>query len=320
MQVAASILFDASYIECALLTAFELTKRSKKFHHIYLLYLSSDGPDDEEARTLLATFSGRCSGTVPVRAIVVKNTLGSFNAYHFNNSVIYKAIIPSMLPHEPYIINIDAGILLGQRFDNFVDSITSSLCTADAQWILSAHCISPDGNMSGALAQEPRNSLYPAGALIFFHTANYLARDWYSRYIDNYSRWGTHLRYAEQELVCLTAQEGELKALPSINDINVHQLNLEVLTSDIQRLSLSEVEDCVFFKFAGSVKPWKYWVLDPNKALYTERRQRMEQEFVISGLALIEKHRELAPRPDWVRTFQKSFEVYCARTLQLKNY
>jgi hypothetical protein len=315
MQVAASILFDASYIECALLTAFELTQRSKKFHHIYLLYLSSDGPDDEEARTLLAAFCSRCSGAVPVSAIVVKNTLGSFNAYHFNNSIIYKAIIPSVLPHEPYILNIDAGILLGQRFDTFVDSITSSHCTADAQWILSAHCINPEDNMAGALAQAPHNSLYPAGALFFFHTANYLAREWYTRYIDHYNRWLPHLRYAEQELICLTAAEGELRALPAADDLHVRTLGVDVLNGVKERLPLRDADDCVFFKFAGSLKPWKYWVLDPNKAIYTARRQTMEEQFVVSGYGLIEKHRELATRADWVRTFQQGYELYLARTL-----
>lgn len=315
MQVAATILFDASYIECALLTAFELTQRSKKFHHIYLLYLSDDGPDDEEARSLLAAFCARSTGTVAVSAIVVKNTLDSFNAYHFNNSIIYKAIIPSVLPHEPYILNIDAGILLGKRFDAFVDSITSSHCTDDAQWILSAHCISPEDNMTGPLAQEPRNSLYPAGALFFFHTANYLARDWYSRYIDNYSRWQKLLRYAEQELICLTALEGELRALPSADDIHVRTLGVDVINGVKERLPLSDADDCVFFKFAGSLKPWKYWVLDPNKGIYTARRQTMEEQFVVSGYGLIEKHRELATRADWVRTFQQGYELYLARTL-----
>jgi hypothetical protein len=315
MQVAASILFDASYIECALLTAFELTQRSTRFHHIYLLYLSDDGPDDAEAGTLLAAFRARCTGSVPVSAIVVKNTLGSFNAYHFNNSIIYKAIIPSVLPHESYILNIDAGILLGQRFDAFVDDITRSHCTADAQWILSAHCINPEDNMTGALAQEPRNSLYPAGALFFFHTANYLARDWYRRYIAKYSQWQKQLRYAEQELICLTATEGELRALPAADDIHVRTLGVDVLNGVKERLPLSDADDCVFFKFAGSVKPWKYWVLDPDKAIYTARRQTMEEQFVVSGYGLIERHRELATRADWVRTFQKWYELYLTRTL-----
>lgn len=312
MKIAASILFDCGYIECALVTAFELSQRSKNFHHIYLLYLSSDGPDDTQAQTLLAAFCARFQGVV---AIVVKNTLGAFNAYHFNNSIIYKALIPSVLPHEPYILNIDAGILLGQRFDAFVDEITRSHCTKEAQWILSAHCIDPASNMPETLADVPCNSLYPAGAVFFFHSANYLACNWFARYTQNFSHWKGKLRYAEQELICLTAAEGELRALPSVDDIHVRTLSTDVLNGEKQRLAASDAEDCVFFKFAGSLKPWKYWVLDPNKGIFVDRCLRMEKLFAISGNGLIEKYREEAPRSDWVRIFQQSYALSLVRTL-----
>ena len=316
MKVAASILFDASYTECALLTAFELLHRSNKFHSIYLLYLSSDEPQDQQAQELLATFCARFQGQVPVYAISVKNTLNTFQAYHFNNSIIYKALIPSLLPHEPYILNIDAGILLGQRFDAFVDNFIDSHCTDGARWILSAHCIDPVTNMPDTLAHMPRNSLYPAGAIFFFHTANYLSRNWFERYIHNFNHLQSLLHYAEQELICLTALDGELRELPFVNDIHVRTLGADVLNNTQEQLPASDAEDCVFFKFAGSFKPWKYWVLDPNKAIYIRRRQDLEQQFTLSGHGLIEHHRELVPRSDWARLYQQAYELYLARNLK----
>jgi lipopolysaccharide biosynthesis glycosyltransferase len=316
MKVAASILFDASYTECALLTAFELLQRSQKFHTIYLLYLTSDEAQDQQAQELVASFCERFQGAVPVHAIAVKNTLNNFQAYHFNNSIIYKALIPSLLPHEPFILNIDAGILLGQRFDAFVDNFINSHCTDDAQWILSAHCIDPAANMPESLAHIPRNSLYPAGAIFFFHTANYLSRNWFERYIHNFNHWQSRLQYAEQELICLTAHDGELRELPFVQDIHVRTLGADVLNGAKEQLSASDADDCVFFKFAGSIKPWKYWVLDPNKAIYIRRRQDLEQHFKLSGHGLIEHHRELAPRPDWVNLYQQAYEFFLARNLK----
>ncbi len=284
-----------------------------------MLFLCSNTTDDDEARNILSAFCSRFTGETRITAIEIKNTLGAFNSYHFNNSIIYKPIIPSVIPHEPFILNIDAGILLGNAFDEFVETIIDSHCNDPGPWVLSAHCNDPESNMPAAFAGLPTNKLYPAGAIFFFHTANYLTSQWYPRYIGNYMRWQSKLQYAEQELICLTAAEGELRALPDATDINIRFLGADVLNGKAQRMTPSIAEDCVFFKFAGSFKPWKYWVLDPNKSIYIRRRQLMENIFEISPNPLIEKHRKYAMRDDWELAFLKAYEQSLVIDSQLES-
>jgi hypothetical protein len=148
--------------------------------------------------------------------------------------------------------------------------------------------------------------------MLLFHSEHYTRRNWYDRLTANFVKFSPHLVYAEQELACLSAEESELLDLPGADDRATPFLGLDRLQGTAPPWSDSCDRDCLFFKIVGSVKPWKYWVLDPNKAAYTRRRAALEEEFTLSGTALIEKYRTSASpaQADWPVTFMRAYEIY----------
>ena len=254
----------------------------------------------------------------------MRNTLGGFSAYHFNNSIIYKAILPSIIPHESFLMNIDAGILPGNEFAGFLREIDESLCASADSWIIGAHCHATEDRLPAPLSERPHNCLYSAGNILLFNTAQYERGGWYNRYVSNYLACQSYLKYAEQELICLTATEGELIPLPGFDRRITPFLGLEVFYGKAERLPTSCAEESLFFKFVGSLKPWKYWVLDPNKSLYTRRRAVLEEKFQLSGIPLIERNRMSAPREDYIATFMKAYDplfaLFSSNLLILKGH
>ena len=314
MTLAVSILFDASYIEPALLTAYEMIGREDLIHRVYLVYLLGDPDEDAESLTVLSHFCEKFNTKKSYfSAITLSDTFHKFNTLHFNNTILYKLFIPKLISYENYIMNIDAGILPGDRFDAFLRDVESRYCTADpGDWVMAAHCHESEGRIPPALGALPHHSLYPAGNMLLFNSRQYARRDWYDRLSANFVKFGPHLIYAEQELACLSAEEDELLHLPGTNDRHTPFLGLERLQGTAAPWSESCNRDCLFFKIVGSVKPWKYWVLDPNKAAYTRRRAVLEAEFPLSGIALIERHRTSAlPSPaDWPAAFLRAYDTY----------
>jgi hypothetical protein len=313
MKIAASILFDANYLEPALVTANELIRPPSLFSTLYLVYLTGTQEDNLLVVGLLSKFLAGARGETSVHAIQLENTMAPFTKYHFNNSIIYKPLIPSIIAGEPFIVNIDAGVLRGREFDGFVENFVSDLCHDRSEWVLSAICDSAEGQIPAALVGGPYNKLYPAGQFLLFNSRMYSWSNWQSRYIHNYSVFYQHLLYAEQELMCLTALEGELVALPGAESVVVAQLNGDVLYGKSERLPDTYAEKCVSFKFGGSIKPWKYWVLDPNKSIYTRRRALLESWCVLASNPLIEKNRAMTIRQEWPLDFLKAFDFYLLR-------
>jgi hypothetical protein len=315
MSIAASILFDAAYIEAALLTAYELRGMGDVLHRVHLVLLSKTQPDaeDAEAATLLSTFCQQFNTNGEFySAITVKNGIPDFQGDHFSNAIVYKALLPSMLAYEPYLVNIDAGLLPGERMHDFLRELDARYCQpgTDQAWVLGAHCVDSAGQMPEHLARLPANSLYPAGNILLFNSERYRAAYFGDRLLHLYRQLVEFLGYAEQELICLTATEGELLALPRGDERITPFLGLDVLLGQAEPLPEASMRECVFFKFVGGLKPWKYWVLDPNKALYTRRRAALEQHFALSGSQLVMKHRHLVGHEDYRVAFLEAYDHY----------
>lgn len=305
MSLAASILFDANYLEPALLTAFELRKRTNLFHHTYLVLLHDN--DFDEAVGIVQGFCNRFNESrnffVPIS---LKNTLPKFDACHFNNSIIYKAIIPSLLPNESYILNLDAGMLLGGNFDSYIRDFEDRYCHEGAgDWIVAADCHDPEGRIPAPLSELPHANLYPAGIFLLFNGSQYTKRNWYARFLQNYISFHSNLTYAEQELMCLTAIDGEILELPRGGRITPF-LGLEPLLQPSN--VVFDSDDFVYFKFVGSLKPWKYWVLDPTKAAWTRRRALLEEEFPLSQYTLINRNRHAVNHEGLRRAFLETYD------------
>ncbi|TAJ82272.1 MAG: hypothetical protein EPO42_01370 [Gallionellaceae bacterium] len=311
MTIALSVFFDAAYLEPALVTAFDVIKAGlhPNVHKLYLVYLKKSAEVDHEVAAILQSFAVKFSVHIPVVAISVTNSLGELSSHHFNNSIIYKGIVPTLIPTEQFILNIDAGILVGGLFGEFIRRIKVDYCGAEQNWVVAAHCNPTGDGIPQALASHSRHAMYPAGNLLLFNADRYASHRWIERYLRNYSEMGAHLEYAEQELICLTAAESELISLPGIELRQMEFLGLNVLLGE-EPLSIPDLRDKLIYKVVGSLKPWKYWVLDPRKAIYTRKRAELEAEFPLSGNRLIEAERMLCSREDYWIGFLKAYDRY----------
>ena len=316
MTLAASILFDAAYVEAALVTAYELRNQRDVLHRVHLVLLTAAEPDadDIEAAAIVQQFCAQFNDEQAFYSgITIPNSIPAFQVDHFSNSIVYKALLPTMLGFEPYLVNIDAGILPGERMGDFLREVEQRFCApgTDQGWIIGAHCVENKDLMPAKLAGLPANPLYPAGNVLLFNTAQYLASYFSQRLLHFYGQLVEHLEYAEQELICLTATGGELVALPRADERITPFLNMDVLAGMAPPLPANSTEDCVFFKFVGGLKPWKYWVLDPNKVLFTRRRAALEAHFGLRGWELVRRHRHAVQHHEHYRVlFLEFYERY----------
>lgn len=314
MKIAASVFFDCVYIESALLTAFELSRKTALFDALHLIYLDRGQPDDGEAKTILVAFldAMRAQGGVPMHAIEVKDKLPQFQSYHFNNAIVYKPLIPSLLHDRGFVLNIDAGILLGREFDEYVRGSVAQLCHPDAQWVVAGNCTPAASELKPQQLLVPHHALYPNGQVLLFNVPRYHATAWADRYMAAYEQHRAILSLAEQELMCMVCQPHELRDLVRAGQVINHTLGDEVLRGRRAALPSSAADDCIYFKVIGSIKPWKYWVLDPDKAVYSRRRKLLEDVFPLAGRPLIEAQRKSCIRTEWIEAYQMAYDAYLA--------
>lgn len=305
MNFVFSVLFNAAYIEPALVTAHQLLKFCKS-SKIYIIYLQGGSEDDIQAERIIAGFKNRFASDALLKIKKIKNDLPQFRAFHFDNSIIYKCLIPNFVNNEKFILNIDAGIIPGGRFGEFLDEI-NLIChnNSSLDWVIGGHCQKPD--LPQELDRCPHSSFYPAGGVLLFNVDNYHSSEWSKRYLDNYLKYIKILKYAEQELMCATSTNQEILNLPLGND----RMNVFLSMDSFERIQVKkiDIERSIFYKCYGSFKPWKYFVLDPNKFVYTSVRELLEQQFPLAGNPLIEKNRLLFP-DNWSIGFLKSYEKH----------
>ena len=311
-----TIIFDSNYVEPAIVTAYELCKFSNDIKKIILIFINSKKEEDASALKLATEFCQFARKYIPIDIIQVENSLEPYQAYHFNNSIIYKALIPSIVPNEEFVLNIDAGVLPGAEFSNLLVKI-NSLCKPNSNWIIGANCESASLHLSPPLSSLQHNPLYPSGIILLFNIREYFSANWHSRFIEKYLLLKESLVLAEQDLICITAEDNELIELPDSSRHKILHLGDKSLKGEAPTLDNTTFQDCTFYKIVGSFKPWNYWVLDPNKALYTSRRADMELEFKISGHPLIEVKRNKSIREEWPLQFYNLYDHYILRNFNL---
>lgn len=303
-----SILFNSAYIEPALVTACELIKSSSA--QVYLIYLQSENEDDRYAEKLIFGFKNRFDGDNLIKIIRLKNNLPKFQAFHFDNSIIYKCLIPNFIKNANFILNIDAGIIPGGRFSDFLHEI-NNICSSDLMldWIIGGHCQKPE--LPEELFRLKHSTLYPAGGVLLFNTKNYYRVNWDKKYLDNYVKYLKILKYAEQELMCITSTDEEILNLPLASERYNIFLSMNWFESQNPSPNKSDIDKSIFYKCYGSFKPWKYFVLDPNKFVFTAIRDLLEKQFPLTGNPLIEKNRLLFPN-NWSVGFLKAYDKLIA--------
>ncbi len=63
---------------------------------LYLLFLESKDDYDQEAMRLIVGFKNRFDNLGRIRLLKIDNNLQAFNAYHFDNSIIFKGIFQAL--------------------------------------------------------------------------------------------------------------------------------------------------------------------------------------------------------------------------------
>ena len=307
-KICISIIFDEYYIEPALITAYELFKSGTNFP-IFLIFIEPlNRPDSNEIEDILNAFKISIQSNL-INIIKVNNILKDFNKFHFTNSIIYKVLAPSFIDDYDFILNIDAGILLGNKSSDFFNTIESELNNhSQKNTIISAYCTESKIDLNINLHHFPHNSKYPSGIIILFNVINYKENNTADKILFNWNQIGNNLTYAEQDLLCLTLKDDQLAQLPLIDLVIIEFLGLQGLENNLSSIG-NQFEEFAFYKVCGTCKPWKYWVLDFRKSFYLKRRQNLEVFFGISQYKIIIKNRHQITHYGLAEHFLEKFET-----------
>ena len=282
-----SIIFDQNYVEPAILTAYELIN-SKADLPIFLIFIESqDKFISDEIELLLSKFNSIHA----VNIIKVNgDILSSFDRFHFNNSIVYKLLIPAILDFD-FILNIDAGFLLGSKANYFLFEISQRVANhIYDDSIVAAFCSESAKDLPSSLKSLPHNSKYPSGGFLLFNSQKYKIHNSYDLIVGSYNQLKLNLSYAEQELLCLILLEGQLAELPLGHNLLYEFLDFNGLNPGTTSIAY-QGQEFAFYKVCGTNKPWKYWVLDYRKAFYVSRRADLEKVLALSEYAIIVKNR-----------------------------
>ena len=310
-KIGISIIFDQFYLEPALITAFELIQSGINYP-VHLLYIESQEPSiSNEIEVILSDFISSFkldSINESIIVIKVKNTLNIFDKFHFTNAIIYKILVPSILEDFDYILNIDAGILLGEKSSDFINAIASEINNnIYNNTIIAAFCTDSKIDLISSLQHIPHNTKYPSGIMMLFNVLKYNSEYTYRNILSTWNHLSAELAYAEQDLLCIILKEGQLVQLPLVNLMVGEFLDLEGV--DNNSISISEqVKEFAFYKVWGTCKPWKYWVLDFRKVFYLNRRRIFENFFPISKYEIIIRNRHQVTHHKFAEKFLEKFE------------
>jgi lipopolysaccharide biosynthesis glycosyltransferase len=297
-----TVCFDQRYLEPALLTAWELIA-----HHcvpLYLVYVEG-GPDDAEALRVLQAFKARV-GRADVNIIRIENTVfEKFERYHFSNAILYKLALPSFIGHD-YIVNVDAGFLLGTQFTKLTAQMDAALVNAPPEALVWAFCGDSAVELPEQLQQLPHHALYPIGWMLVFDRRRCAAADLYARVVRTYMAVKEGLVWAEQDLLCLVLEGTQLQALPGKHTVLIEQLEPESLLQPQESAAFDT--EFSLYKITGTCKPWQYWVLDSKKRFYLHRRAAMQNVLDINSMRIIQESRHAVTYQSLQRSFLEIYE------------
>ena len=289
-MICINLFFDASYCEAALVTAHQIHITAPPDWSIQLNYLFEQRPI-RDAADLIANFAVLISQTRQIHSIGIdSNSINQISRYHFNNSVIFKALTP-LFCNSDYPITIDAGFVAGDQIDLvYQDWLNGCIeLNASQDTIMCVYTNNNHEEVSGPLRNlfvEPK--IYPMGCVLGFSRQKYLSRDVPRRLLNNYGQYYTSLTWPEQDLLYITSGHDELLPLKRRDLLKIETLPVS-----------SPVNDDVFelgkpfglHKIAGSLKPWHSWVLNPKRKLYLKARQLLTGEFQQLESSFIQNHR-----------------------------
>jgi lipopolysaccharide biosynthesis glycosyltransferase len=290
-KIALTILFDENYVEPALVTLCDLIRFAPVNFNFILVFMESQNDQvNSDVSNLLNNVLNNIDSVNKVEAIKFKGVIfDKFEKYHFTNSILYKLILPELLNYD-FIVNIDAGFLSGKKIQNFFDYLLTIIEEPlFLNSLIGAICYPSSKDLSNALRVFKHNTMYPMGGILFFNSESYKKSKFFDRLISGYSNYKDQLVWAEQDLLCMVAAEGELYNLNIQDTLFLENLSVQgYLDSESSR-----VYDASFmlYKVTGTIKPWKTWVFDPKKKYYLDRREDVMRNFNFSDSLTISNNR-----------------------------
>lgn len=286
-----------------MLTAWELI--AHQCLPLYLVYVKG-GSKDAEAIRVLQAFKARVDRE-DVNIICIENTIfDKFERYHFSNAILYKLALASFIDHD-YIVNVDAGFLLGSQFTNLAQQMDAAIANAPDPALVWAFCDDSAVALPEQLQQLPHHALYPIGWVLVFDKRRCVASDLYARLVRAYMTVKDALVWAEQDLLCLVLEGAQLQALPEKHTVLIEQLEPENLLQPQESIAFET--DFSLYKVTGTCKPWQYWVLDSKKRFYLHRRTALQNVLDINSMRLIQESRHWVTQPSLQRSFLEMYEL-----------
>ncbi len=290
-KISLSIVIDKKYIEPALVTLFTLLKFEDCYKVIKLILIKKEEDSNQELDELIGLLNGFKSLFDKkdfIKILIIENKFPEFSRFHFSNAILYKIFLPIILPDDEYILNVDAGNLFQDGFFKFSMKI-NKLIAEKKEFVLGAFLQSSKNEMPSQI--EKFSIYYPSGALLLFNTNMYMENKINTRIVNFYNKYASYLKYAEQEIMCAILDDSEFAAFGGIGDIYLDDLSSytgeNYATVDIKKLSNS-----IYYKNPGSIKPWKYWNLNPNKSIYLKIRNEISKFINLNEYSFIKEERE----------------------------
>lgn len=291
-KIALSVIFDENYVEPALVTIFDLVRFAPEDFDIFLVYMESSNAEvNADITNLINNAINGISSTNKVSAIKFKSTIfDRFEKYHFTNSILYKLVLPELLQHD-YIVNIDAGFLSGSEIDYLFEYLLGVVAGPhfSSSCAVGSVCFPSPKDLSAELSVLKHNKLYPTGWILLFNCENYRKSKLFDRLISGYSLHKDQLVWAEQDLLCLVAEEGELHNLDLLGGILTENLSIQGYLQFESSIALSST--FMLYKVVGTLKPWKSWVFDSKKKYYLNRREEVLRDINLSNSSAILSNR-----------------------------
>ena len=115
------------------------------------------------------------------------------------------------------------------------------------------------------------SNFYPSGGLILFNSRNYFLNKISDRIAKFYNENAFYLKYAEQEILCAVIDDLEFFNFEGNEYVYLDDLS-NYVTGNYSPIDQNKLNNSIFYKNQGSIKPWKKWNLNPNKAIYLKYR------------------------------------------------
>lgn len=303
-NLSASCLFDINYIEPALVTLKTILNHEKLFKNIYIIYLKKE-TDNDLYLEIIRNFAKKFDIKNKLKLVEVQQNISEFNSLHFSNAIIYKILIPEIVQNEEYIINIDAGNIILDKFEFFINYVSQEISLTD----FTIGCFLSHNNTNFPLHLPTISNIYPSANFLLFNIKAYKSKNLYEKITTFYASHLSQLKYAEQEILpCVLDSNCFLKF--KYDDLIYLDDLIDFANNNFSEIDIKRLNNSIAYKNHGSIKPWKLWNLNPRKFIYLNSRKELDFLFENEKYKFIHDERTKTTNSSWPIYFYKSYENF----------